>query len=120
MYPHPGWTSSSQAKACGCPGHWGLYIGDGLAVECTPIWYNGVQITGVGNIGVKGGYNSRVWKKHGKLPWVDYDTETVDKAVEDAKKTIKAKAGLADNTIKYLADYKYGDDLLKKLAAAMR
>jgi len=53
-------------------------------------------------------------------PWVDYDTETVDKAVEDAKKTIKAKAGLADNTIKYLADYKYGDDLLKKLAAAMR
>ena len=34
--------------------------------------------------------------------------------------TIKAKAGLADNTIKYLADYKYGDDLLKKLAATMR
>ena len=44
----------------------------------------------------------------------------ISKAVEDAKKTIKAKAGLADNTIKYLADYKYGDDLLKKLAAAMR
>ena len=35
-------------------------------------------------------------------------------------RAIKAKAGLADNTIKYLADYKYGDDLLKKLAAAMR
>ena len=41
-------------------------------------------------------------------------------AVEDAKKTIKAKAGLADSTIKYLAEYKYGDDLLKKLAAAMK
>ena len=51
---------------------------------------------------------------------MDYDTETVDKAVEDAKETIKAKAGLSDNTIKYLADYKYGDDLLKKLAAAMK
>ena len=74
----------------------------------------------VGNIGLKGGYNSRKWQKHGKLPWVDYDTETVDKTVEDAKKTIKAKAGLADNTIKYLSDYKYGDDLLKKLAAAMK
>lgn len=102
------------------PGHWGLYIGDGLAVECTPIWGNGVQITAVLNIGSKSGYNVRRWTKHGKLPWVEYDTETVDKAVEAAKETIKAKAGLADSTIKYLADYKYGDDLLKKLAAAMK
>ena len=115
-----GWDKLVPGEGLWMPGHWGLYIGDGLAVECTPIWDNGVQITGVGNIGVKGGYNSRVWKKHGKLPWIDYDTETVDKAVEDAKKTIKAKAGLADSTIKYLADYKYGDDLLKKLAAAMK
>ena len=69
---------------------------------------------------LKSGCGLLGWKKHGRLPWVDYDTGTVDKAVEDAKKTIKAKAGLADNTIKYLADYKYGDDLLKKLAAAMR
>ena len=115
-----GWNKLVPGEGLWMPGHWGLYIGDGLAVECTPIWDNGVQITGVGNIGLNGGYNSRVWHKHGKLPWVDYDTETVDKAVEDAKKTIKAKAGLADNTIKYLADYKYGDDLLKKLAAAMK
>ena len=115
-----GWDKLVPGEGLWMPGHWGMYIGDGLAVECTPIWDNGVQITCVGNIGIKGGYNSRVWKKHGKLPWVDYDTETVDKAVEDAKKTIKAKAGLADSTIKYLADYKYGDDLLKKLAAAMK
>lgn len=115
-----GWDKLVPGEGLWMPGHWGLYIGDGLAVECTPIWDNGVQITGVGNIGLKGGYNSRVWQKHGKLPWVDYDTETVDKAVEDAKKIIKAKTGLADNTIKYLADYKYGDDLLKKLAAAMK
>ena len=64
----------------------------------------------------------RQHRPQGRLqqPCVDYDTETVDKAVVEAKKTIKAKAGLADNTIKYLADYKYGDDLLKKLAAAMK
>lgn len=37
-----------------------------------------------------------------------------------AKNTIKEKAGLSDATIKYLADYEYGDDLLKKLAAAMK
>ena len=115
-----GWDKLVPGEGLWLPGHWGMYIGDGLAVECTPAWKNGVQITAVLNIGSKSGYNARRWEKHGKLPWVEYDTETVDKAVEDAKKTIKAKAGLADNTIKYLADYKYGDDLLKKLAAAMR
>ena len=114
------WDKLIPGEGLWMPGHWGMYIGDGLAVECTPIWDNGVQITCVGNIGLKGGYNSRVWKKHGKLPRVEYDTETVDKAVEEAKETIKANAGLADSTIKYLADYKYGDDLLKKLAAAMK
>lgn len=53
-------------------GHCGIYIGDGLAVECTPKWDNGVQITAVGNIGSKSGYNSRTWLKHGKLPYVEY------------------------------------------------
>lgn len=115
-----GWDKLVPGEGLWMPGHWGLYIGDGLAVECTPIWGNGVQITAVLNIGSKSGYNVRRWTKHGKLPWVEYDTETVDKAVEAAKETIKAKAGLADSTIKYLADYKYGDDLLKKLAAAMK
>lgn len=53
-------------------GHCGIYIGDGLAVECTPKWKNGVQITAVDNIAQKAGYNSRMWKKHGKLPYVTY------------------------------------------------
>lgn len=53
-------------------GHIGVYIGDGLAVECTPKWDNKVQITAVGNIGRKSGYNTRTWVKHGKLPWIDY------------------------------------------------
>lgn len=53
-------------------GHWGLYIGDGLAVECTGRWANGVQITAVWNLGRKVGYNGRYWTKHGKLPWVQY------------------------------------------------
>ena len=48
----------------------------------------------------------------------DYNKQV--ESLNKAKETIKAKAGLADNTIKYLADYKYGDDLLKKLAAAMK
>ena len=44
----------------------------------------------------------------------------VDEAVGEAKRTIKARAGLTDGTIDYLAGYKYGDDLLKKLAKAMK
>lgn len=53
-------------------GHIGIYIGDGLVVESTPSWSNKVQITALGNIGTKSGYNTRKWTKHGKLPYVDY------------------------------------------------
>lgn len=53
-------------------GHIGVYIGDGLAVECTPAFANKVQITAVKNIGDKKGYNSRQWTKHGKLPYITY------------------------------------------------
>lgn len=56
-----------------CKGHIGIYVGDGLAVECTPAWKNGVQVTAVSNIGTVEGYSSRKWTKHGKLPWVEYE-----------------------------------------------
>lgn len=56
-------------------GHVGIYIGDGLAVECTPAWKNCVQVTAVHNIGKKSGYNGRKWTKHGKLPYVEYTGE---------------------------------------------
>lgn len=51
-------------------GHIGVYIGNGLAVECTPAWKNRVQITACNCS--KSGYNTRKWKKHGKLPYIDY------------------------------------------------
>lgn len=53
-------------------GHCGIYIGDGLAVECTTRWDNCVQITAVDNIALQSGYNERVWKKHGLIPYVEY------------------------------------------------
>ena len=56
-------------------GHIGVYIGDGLAVECTPSWDNKAQVTAVGNIGSKSGYHTRSWTSHGKLPYVDYTEE---------------------------------------------
>ena len=54
-------------------GHIGVYVGDGLAVECTPRWDNKVQITAC-NRSVSG-YNRRNWTKHGKIPYVDYKAE---------------------------------------------
>lgn len=54
-------------------GHIGVYVGNGLAVECTPRWEDKVQITAC-NRSVEG-YNRRNWTKHGKLPWVEYEAE---------------------------------------------
>lgn len=55
-------------------GHIGVYVGNGLAVECTPKWENKVQITAC-NQSVSG-YNRRDWTKHGKLPYVTYEAES--------------------------------------------
>nr|DAM74945.1 MAG TPA: SH3 domain protein [Caudoviricetes sp.] len=68
-----GWADMEPGEVVWTTGHIGIYIGDGLAVECTPKWKNCVQITAVGNIGTKSGYNARTWKKHGHLPYVEYE-----------------------------------------------
>lgn len=65
-------------------GHIGVYIGDGLAVECTPAWKNKVQITACNC--KKTGYNTRTWKKHGKLPYIKYDVKTAAKPTTTTKK----------------------------------
>lgn len=57
--------------------HIGVYIGNGLAVECTPSWGNGVQITSCNT--AKQGIHRRNWTKHGKLPYVEYSVESVEK-----------------------------------------
>lgn len=77
-----GWADMVPGEGLWGPGHWGLYIGDGLAVECTPAWKNGVQITAVGNIGARSGYSTRTWKKHGRLPYVDYGSAPAGKNSE--------------------------------------
>lgn len=73
-------------------GHIGIYIGDGLAVECTPKWGNKVQITAC-NLSVSG-YNRRDWTKHGKLPYVSY-TGTADKTDEAEDKQTETATGAA-------------------------
>lgn len=77
------------------PGHIGVYVGDGLVVECTPIWGDGVQITACNCD--KTGYNRRDWVKRGKLPYVTYEVEEepdhwyrIRKSWEDATSQIGA------------------------------
>lgn len=95
-------------------GHVGIYVGNGLAVECTPSWSNGVQITAVANISSKGGYNSRKWTKYGKIKYVDYSILPATTCAIDTDK-IKAFQTWINNylPIKYLGakldvDGKYG------------
>ena len=79
-------------------GHIGVYIGDGLAVECTPSWENDVQITAVGNIGKKSGYNTRTWEKHGKLPYISYEKEASKPAASEKPATSAKPAATAKIT----------------------
>ena len=82
-----GWDKVDPGEVVWTTGHIGVYIGNGLAVECSPRWANNVQITAVGNIGKKNGYNTRMWKKHGHLPYVIYD-KTVTPAQPEMVKPV--------------------------------
>ena len=88
-----GWADMEPGEAVWCSGHIGVYIGNGLAVECTPKWKNCVQITAVGNIGSKSGYNSRKWTKHGKLPWIEYDAESTSTKPSTPSTSLEFKVG---------------------------
>ena len=73
LEPSTEFSSIQVGEVVWMKGHIGVYIGDGLAVECTPRWKDGVQITAVHNIGKKQGYNGRTWTSHGKLPYLRYE-----------------------------------------------
>ncbi len=77
-----------------CTGHIGVYIGNGLAVECTPKWENKVQITACNC--TKNGYNRRNWTKHGKLPYIDYKAE---KTAEKTPTSTVAKPIVTSNIV---------------------
>lgn len=66
----PDFSKIEVGEAVWMEGHIGIYVGNGLAVECTPKWDNNVQITACNCS--KSGYNRRNWTKHGKLPYVSY------------------------------------------------
>ena len=57
-------------------GHVGIYCGKGIAVECTSKWDNCVLFSEVSNVGIETPYHNRrrTWLKHGKLPFIEYNT----------------------------------------------
>lgn len=73
-------------EALWSPGHIGVYIGEGLAVECTPRWKNCVQITACNCD--KPGYNRRNWSKHGKLPYVNYVAGAAQTKPQGTRKSV--------------------------------
>lgn len=73
------WTAVPVGACLFMPGHMGVYIGDGLAVESTPIWADGVQTTHVWNISKKGRGNGRNWTQWGLIPYVDYKESEMSK-----------------------------------------
>ncbi len=89
-------------------GHIGVYIGDGLAVECTPRWKNCVQVTACNC--AKSGYNRRNWVKHGKLPYVEYGDKEARETEEPAEHTVvkgETLSGIArryGTTVAHLAE----------------
>lgn len=86
-------------------GHAGIYIGDGLAVECTlnkSRTRNGVIISAVGNIGTNAKYPSRTWDDWGLLPWVDYADDKPEDEPKHYVKVTPCKRGDKGEAVKAL------------------
>ena len=100
------------------PGHIGVYVGNGLVIECTPKWRNNVQYTGLGNVGGKKGYNTRSWTKHGKLMWLDYGEEEGNKPAEAPAKEMLEIDGIAGPLTIRKAQKVYGCNVVDGMVSA--
>ena len=88
-------------------GHVGIYIGDGLVVECSPAWKNKVQITACGNIGSRSGYNTRTWVNHGRLKYIEYSNTPTPSPTPSGFLPAKGyfKKGDSGNNVKKICDF---------------
>ncbi len=68
-------------------GHVGVYIGDGLVIECTPRWKNGCQYTVLDNIKTSLSGNRRKWTRHGKMKFIQYTKGTDGSGDSDSTKS---------------------------------
>lgn len=95
-------------------GHIGVYVGDGLAVECTPRWDNKVQITAC-NRSVSG-YNRRNWTKHGRLPYVTYVQQTAPS--EPSEPAVPASSFKKGDLVKITGEKYYSGKTIPKWVKA--
>jgi hypothetical protein len=95
-------TKIIPGEAVWHPGHIGIYIGNGMVIECTPAWQNGVQITALANQGNIAGLNAHWWEKHGKLPYIIYE-ESME--VRKVDYLILCNPGVDERAAGYLGDY---------------
>jgi len=91
-------------------GHAGAYYGDGLVVECTPSWKNGVQFTACSNIAMVSGYPARKWTKWGLLPWIEYEPDVMPDPITPAQFDAMMTEWLAAQKTKPAS--KYAEDAL--------
>ena len=82
------WDAMPPGACLFMPGHMGVYLGGARALESTPLWANGCQITNVRNVKSDGSAAGRTWKQWGLLPWVDY-TEVKDMTKAETEALIK-------------------------------
>ena len=106
-------SNIEMGEAVWLSGHIGVYIGDGLVVECTPKWDNCVQISYLANVGEVSGYPGRTWKKHGKLPWIKYNAADAVVPIAPEKPAEPAKPAEPEKV------YKLGDRALMRKSPVM-
>lgn len=83
-----GWDKMLVGEALWLDDHFGLYVGDGKCIECTPRWtrigtgsswgeeWNGVMLTAVLNCtNHPTDIHGRTWSKHGRIPYIQYLTK---------------------------------------------
>lgn len=77
------------------PGHVGVYVGNGKVIEATAGWEGKVLYSNVDSNGrrTRNGYQIYNWKKHGKLPYLEYIEEVKKSVDEVAKDVIAGKYG---------------------------
>lgn len=103
-------------------GHVGIYIGNGLVIECSPKWKNCVQYSFLGNKPEYQKGNYRIWLSHGKLPNVDYNNVLTDNILSAYIKTIdelalevlQGKWGNGSNRKKKLTEAGFDYTLVQK------
>lgn len=96
---------------------------DGKNYTCDVIekaGYNYIQLADLAQAGYGVTYDSKTKVPGIVAPMTRAAVPDADSDVQEAVKALRATCGLEESTMEYLIKYRYGDDLVKKLAAAVK